>query len=96
MKLKITSAEVAHRKVFSKRLNKEYEFHEQSGLMELANGERRRVLVDLEAGQSAYPVGEYTVMETSFYVDRNNKLAIGRLHLAPVVSVADGGRRQAG
>lgn len=96
MKIKITSAEVRHRKVFSKKLNKEFEFHEQSALTDLPNGERRQVIVSLEADQAAYPVGEYNVLDSSFFVDRNNKLALGRLHLAPVVSVADGGRRQAG
>lgn len=93
MKLKITSAEVVHRNIHSKRLNKDFVFHEQSALTDLPNGERRQVVVSLEDGQGAYPVGEYTVLDTSFYVDRNNKLALGRLHLAPVVSEA--GRKTA-
>lgn len=93
MKIKITSAEVRERNIHSKRLGKDFKFREQSALTDLPNGERRQVVVSLDDGQGAYPVGEYTVLDTSFYVDRNNKLALGRLHLAPVVSEA--GRKSA-
>lgn len=86
LKLKIASTEVKSRTVVRQRDRKEFTFREQSAQVSFPNGEVRVIAVSLEDGQAGYPVGEYTLLPSSFYVDRNNRLALGRLHLAPAVS----------
>lgn len=86
LKLKITSTEIKSRTVNRKRDGKEFTFREQACQIAFPNGEVRVIAVSLEEGQGAYPVGEYTLLPSSFYVDRNNRLALGRLHLAPAVA----------
>lgn len=96
MKIKVTEAKVTERTVVRRRDGKSFTFREQSAQADMANGERRIVALGLEEGQAPYPVGEYTILDSSFFVDRNNKLALGRLHLAPAVASVVEGRRQAG
>lgn len=96
LKLKITSTEIATRTVVRRRDQKSFTFREQSAAVSFPNGETRIVAVSLEEGQGAYSPGEYTLLPTSFYVDRNNKLALGRLHLAPVLVEAGSPARKVG
>jgi hypothetical protein len=95
MKLKVVEAKVSERTVVRARDQRAFKFREQSALMDLPNGERRVIAVSLEEGQSPYPPGEYQLMDSSFTVDRNGRLAIGRVHLSPAVAGVEG-RRQAG
>lgn len=83
MKLKVVEAKVSERSVTRARDGKTFKFREQSALMDLPNGERRVIAVSLEEGQAPYPPGDYDLMDSSFTVDRNGRLAIGRVHLAP-------------
>lgn len=84
MKIRFASAMVKERNVTAKATGKAYTFREQEALCDFPNGERRVISVSLDTGQGAYPPGEYTVGDGSFFVDRNNKLAVGRLALHPV------------
>lgn len=88
MKIQILKAEHSERTVVRRRDSKSFTFREQSGVVDLPNGERRVIAVSLEEGQAPYPVGSYTLLDTSFFVDRNSRLALGRVHLAPVLSEA--------
>lgn len=96
MKLKVQEAKVNERTVVRKRDSKAFTFREQPALVDLPNGERRVVNVSLEEGQAPYQPGDYDILDTSFYVDQNGRLAIGRLHLAPARPGVVEGRRQAG
>lgn len=84
MKIRVVKSEVAQRNVTRKRDGKAFAFREQSAQVDMPNGERRVIAVSLEDGQGPYPPGDYTLMDSSFYVDRNGRLSLGRLHLAPV------------
>lgn len=88
MRVKVAEAKVTERNITRKRDGRQFTFREQSGLVDFPNGERRVIALSLDEGQSAYPVGEYTVLDSSFVVDQNGRLAIGRVHLSPVVSEA--------
>ena len=96
MQVKVLKAEMTERTVNRKRDGKSFTFREQSAQVSLQNGEVRNVALSLDEGQAPYAPGVYSILDTSFYVDRNNKLALGRLHLAPVSAVAETSRRQAG
>lgn len=96
MKLKVVEAKVSERTVTRARDQKKFTFREQSALMDLPNGERRVIAVSLEEGQAPYQPGDYALLDSSFTVDRNGRLAIGRVHLAPVSPAVVEGRRQAG
>lgn len=84
MKIQVLKAEMQERTVTRKRDGKSFTFREQSAVVDLPNGERRVVAVSLEEGQAPYAVGVYTLLDSSFFVDRNGRLALGRLHLAPL------------
>ena len=94
MRLKVKSAQVFECKVHSAKHNKDYTFREQEALVQLGD-ETRIVVLSLEDGQTGYPVGEYEVLETSFDVDRDRRLAFKRrLALKPVtVAAAAPGQR---
>lgn len=83
MKVRIVEAKVQERNVTRRRDQKSFTFREQSAQVDLPNGERRVIAVSLEEGQGPYAPGVYELLDASFYVDRNNRLALGRLHLAP-------------
>lgn len=83
LKIRVVKAEFQTRNVVRKRDSKAFQFREQSAQVDLPNGERRVIAVSLEDGQAPYAPGEYTLLESSFYVDRNGRLSLGRLHLAP-------------
>ena len=95
MRIKIKSAEVSERNVTSNKTNKQYTFREQQGLVEMGD-ERRAIVIPLQDKQAAYAPGEYEMLDTSLYVDRNGHLAVGRLHLKLIVSAASGAARQTG
>lgn len=42
--------------------------------------------IDVQKGQQPYPVGVYQVSPTCFYVNRFNKLDVGRLVITPVTA----------
>ncbi|HTD72162.1 MAG TPA: single-stranded DNA-binding protein [Steroidobacteraceae bacterium] len=86
MKVRFTSLMVKERNITAKATGKAYTFREQEALVEFPNGERRVIAVSLEKDQSAYSLGEWLVGDGSFVVDRNNKLAVGRLALTPAVA----------
>jgi hypothetical protein len=96
MKVRVMSPEIKERTIKRASDGKEFQFREQSALVDFPNGERRVIALSLEKGQGAYGPGEYNVLDSSFTVDRNGKLQIDRLHLAPVTAVVEAGRRQAG
>jgi len=82
MRLVIKDGEVTSRKRV--RDQKEFVFREQSGFVSL-NDETRRVSLSLADDQAPYPVGSYEILlDGSAYVDRNGRLALGRLALKPV------------
>ena len=88
MRLKVKSSQVFERKVVSSKNQKEYKFREQEALVTLGD-ETRIVVISLEQEQAAYPPGEYEVLETSFDVDRDRRLAFKRrLALKPVAVAA--------
>ena len=97
MRLKVKSAQVFERKVVSNKNGKEYKFREQEALVTLGD-ETRIVVVSLEQDQAPYPPGEYDLLETSFDVDRDRRLAFKRRLALKPVAVAAGvpGQRQAG
>lgn len=88
MKIRVTKAEVTERTVHRKRDGKAFTFREQPAQVDFPNGERRIVALSLDEGQAPYALGEYTILDSSFFVDQNNRLQLGRLHLAPVLSEA--------
>lgn len=96
MKVKVVEATISVRRITRAADKKVFEFREQPALVDFPNGERRKIALSLADDQLAYHPGEYLVMDASFEVDRNGRLALGRtLALQPVAaSVAD--KRQAG
>lgn len=84
MKVRVVKAELSERTVTRRRDSKQFTFREQSAQVDLPNGERRVIALSLDEGQAPYAAGEYNILDASFYVDRNARLALGRLHLAPV------------
>lgn len=46
--------------------------------------QRIEIDVDVEHGQSAFPVGSYQVLPSSLYVGKYGDLQLGRLRLAPL------------
>jgi Helix-destabilising protein len=97
MKLTVKSTNVQERKIHSTKQQKDYVFREQEAVVELGE-ERRLIVLSLEDGQQAYPVGQYEVLDGSFEVDRNRNLALKRrLALKPLtVAAAPGAARQVG
>lgn len=95
MKVRVMSPEIKERTIKRASDGKEFSFREQSALVDFPNGERRVIALSLEKGQAAYSPGEYNVLDSSFTVDRNGKLAVDRLHLAPVSAVQEAGRKTA-
>lgn len=92
MRVLVKSAQVTERRIKRKSDGREFVFREQQGIVRV--GEETRVIgVNLESDQAAYPVGEYELMDGSFYVDRNGRLQLGRLALKSVVAAV---QRQAG
>jgi hypothetical protein len=95
VRIKIKSAEVTVRDIKRARDQKQFKFREQEGFVTLGD-ETRRISLTLADDQAAYPMGEYEVLlDGSVYVDRNGRLALGRLALKPVLS-ATGNARVAG
>lgn len=45
-----------------------------------------RAVINLEDNAQPYAVGNYSLGEQSFYVDKFGSLALGRLHLIPLVT----------
>jgi hypothetical protein len=44
--------------------------------------------ITLDRDQAPWPVGEFTVDETSFFVDKFRRLSVGRLKLIPLAATA--------
>ena len=84
MELEIKSAEIETRSIVRARDQRKFAFREQAGFVKL-NDEVRKITVSLAEDQAPYPVGKYLVLlEGSAYVDRNGRLALGRLALKPL------------
>lgn len=93
MRVKVKSAQVFERKVHSTKHNKDYTFREQEALVQVGD-ETRIIVLSLEEEQVGYAPGEYEVLETSFEVDRDRRLAFRRrLALKPVAVAAAPGAR---
>lgn len=85
MRVRVKSAQVQERRIKRKSDGREFLFREQPGLVSV--GEETRIIsVSLESDQAPYPVGEYELLDGSFYVDRNGRLQLGRLALKPVAA----------
>lgn len=89
LKIRVVAAEVFSRQVKSRATGKEYLFRDQMGVA-LIGSDSSPCKVSLSEDQAGYPVGVYEVLETSFYVDRDGKLALGRLALRPLQDAAGG------
>jgi hypothetical protein len=87
MQIRIVAGEVFSRKVKSSKTGKEYVFRDQMGIA-LMGGDSSPCKVPLQDDQAGYPVGLYDVLDASFYVDRDSRLAVGRLALRPVAEPA--------
>ena len=95
MRIKIKSAQVTQRDITSSKSGKQYTFREQQGLVAMGD-EIRAIVIPLQDKQDAYAPGEYEMLDTSLYVDRNGHLAVGRLHLKLIASAASPGTRATG
>jgi hypothetical protein len=80
LKIRIIAAEVFSRGITSKKTGTAYVFREQVGVLQVG-GDSQPCKVSLRDDRPAYPVGLYEVADSSFYVDRDGKLAVGRLEL---------------
>jgi hypothetical protein len=85
MQIRIVAAEVFSRRVKAKATGKEYNFREQMAVALIA-GDSAPCKVTLDDDQPAYAVGVYDVEESSFYVDRDRNIALGRLRLRAVAA----------
>jgi hypothetical protein len=85
LKIRILAPEVFSRRVKSKTTGKEYLFRDQMGVVSI-EGQLQPMKVSLAEDQAPYAVGEYEVLPASFYVDRDNKLAVGKLALQPIAA----------
>src|SRR5690348_5055854 len=90
MQIRIVAAEVFSRQVKSNKTGQTYLFREQMAVAVIA-GDSSPCKVSLDDKQSAYPVGLYEVLESSFYVDRDRNIALGRLQLRPAAEAAPNG-----
>lgn len=87
MKIEIKSTEIKSRSGVSSKTGKSYTMREQNGFVVLESEVYPiRVVISLAPEQVAYPPGVYQVQESSFFVDRYQKLAIGRLDLKPIAA----------
>lgn len=89
MQIRIVLGQVFSREVTSKQTGKRYLFREQMGVA-LLGGDSAPCKVPLEADQPPYAEGLYDLEESSFYVDRDRNVAIGRMRLRPVVAAGAG------
>jgi hypothetical protein len=81
LKVRVVSGEVFSRKIHSQKHQKDFIFRDQMAVLE---GESPQPFkLSLAEDQAAYPPGEYEVLPASFYVDRDNKLTVGKLALKP-------------
>jgi hypothetical protein len=55
-----------------------FEVRYQNGWMELPSGERRKVRVSLDRGQSGYSTGEYAISDESIEVDDRGNVQMAR------------------
>lgn len=90
IRIRILSGEVFSRKVHSNRTGKDYNFRDQMGVA-LCGGDSQPCKVSLRDDEPAYGPGLYEVLDESFYVDRDQKIALGRLRLRPVADAAVSG-----
>ena len=84
MRVSILSAEVFSRRVKSKKTGQEYLFRDQMGVFVAHDGTRTPFTVALDEHAQAFAVGDYEILDTSFYIDRDNKLSVGKLQLRPL------------
>lgn len=84
LKVRIVAAEVFSRRIKAKATGKEYLFRDQMAVAVIGS-DSAPCKVALSDDQAGYAIGLYEVLETSFYVDRDGKLALGRLALRPLV-----------
>lgn len=82
MQLRIVSGEIATRRVTGKDGTK-YLFRDQQALFG-ADGETSWLPIRLADDQAAYPPGEYELLASSFYVNREGRLTLGRINLRPL------------
>lgn len=90
MKIEIVSTEIHNLSGVSKHTQKPYSINKQSGFMHL-DGERYPVRVEFNIadGATAWPVGFYSVLDSSFTVDRFGGIGINsELKLVPLKSGA--------
>ena len=93
MKILVKTAEVRTRAITRARDQKKFAFREQDAFVTLGE-EVRLIALTLTEDQAAYPPGQYEVLlDGSVYVDRNNRLALGRLALKPLVAAAPQARQ---
>lgn len=83
MKVQIMSCELKPVNGTSAKTGKPYSFRKQEGYaftVDSKTGQPHpyplRFEITIDNDQSPYPVGHYTVSETSFYVDRYGKLSL--------------------
>ncbi|WMT17218.1 single-stranded DNA-binding protein [Serratia fonticola] len=68
----------------SKTTGKPYTISEQSAYIYLGGDYPELFKITLDEGQKAYPVGLYSLSETSLYIGQFNKLTVGRIKLVPI------------
>jgi hypothetical protein len=84
MQVLVKSAEVISRTIKRARDGKSFTFREQQALVSLGD-ETRSVALSLTDDQAPYPAGRYEIaFDGSVYVDRNGRLALGRVALKPL------------
>jgi len=79
MKVEIKST-VTQEKSGTSAKGRAYRISEQEAWVTL-DGEYRRLRIGLEDGAQPYPVGAYTLAESSFRIDQYGGLEIGRVRL---------------
>lgn len=87
LKVRILSGEVFSREVVASKTGKRYVFRDQVAVATIGS-ESAPCRVSLRDDQPPYAVGAYEVLETSFYIDRDGKFALGRLALRALQDAA--------
>jgi hypothetical protein len=67
LKMTVDSQDFSTKSGIAQRTGKPYSIREQSVLVELPNGERRRMAIALENDEQAMALGEYTPKQSAFY-----------------------------
>lgn len=75
-RINVTSTEVDTKSGIAKRTGNPYSIREQVAIVDLPNGERRRVRMGLENDEPPMAVGQYEPKPSAFYIGDFDSLAV--------------------